>query len=137
MVDMNLIFSTALPKSGTTLFTKSLSVNNKVMMVMGPNIEIYRFHRNSLIRKYGSSNLKKKITYRSNYRGTKEMDVLIGSFVNEIIDSLGQEDLLKLLSFLEHNDENLYKLNKGIKTNIPIEENKITNLFKKYKLKKV
>ena len=86
---------------------------------------------------FNITNLKKKITYRSNYRGTKEMDVLIGSFVNEIIDSLGQEDLLKLLSFLEHNDENLYKLNKGIKTNIPIEENKITNLFKKYKLKKV
>ena len=86
---------------------------------------------------FNITNLKKKIIYRSSYRGTKEMDVLIGSFVNEIIDSLGQEDLLKLLSFLEHNDENLYKLNKGIKTNIPIEENKITNLFKKYKLKKV
>ena len=86
---------------------------------------------------FNITNLKKKIIYRASYRGTKEMDVLIGSFVNEIIDSLGQEDLLKLLSFLEHNDENLYKLNKGIKTNIPIEENKITNLFKKYKLKKV
>ena len=86
---------------------------------------------------FNITNLKKKIIYRASYRGTKEMDVLIGSFVNDIIDSLGQEDLLKLLSFLEHNDENLYKLNKGIKTNIPIEENKITNLFKKYKLKKV
>ena len=86
---------------------------------------------------FNITNLKKKIIYRSSYRGTKEMDVLIRSFVNEIIDNFGQEDLLKLLSFLEHNDENLYKLNKGIKTNIPIEENKITNLFKKYKLKKV
>ena len=86
---------------------------------------------------FNINNLKKKITYRSHYRGTKEMDVLIGSFVNEIIDNFGQEDLLKLLSFLEHNDEKLYKLNKGIKMNIPIEENKITNLFKKYKLKKV
>jgi antitoxin CptB len=86
---------------------------------------------------FNITNLKKKIIYRASYRGTKEMDVLIRSFVNEIIDNFGQEDLLKLLSFLEHNDENLYKLNKGIKTNIPIEENKITNLFKKYKLKKV
>ena len=86
---------------------------------------------------FNITNLKKKIIYRSSYRGTKEMDVLIGSFVNEIIDNFGQEDLLKLLSFLEHNDEKLYKLNKGIKMNIPIEENKITNLFKKYKLKKV
>jgi len=86
---------------------------------------------------FNITNLKKKIIYRASYRGTKEMDVLIGSFVNEIIDNFGQEDLLKLLNFLEHNDEKLYKLNKGIKTNIPIEENKITNLFKKYKLKKV
>ena len=86
---------------------------------------------------FNITNLKKKIIYRASYRGTKEMDVLIRSFVNEIIDNFGQEDLLKLLSFLEHNDENLYKLNKRIKTNIPIEENKITNLFKKYKLKKV
>ena len=86
---------------------------------------------------FNITNLKKKIIYRASYRGTKEMDVLIGSFVNEIIDNFGQEDLLKLLSFLEHNDESLYKLNKGIKSNIPIEENKITNLFKKYKLKKV
>ena len=84
---------------------------------------------------FNITNLKKKIIYRASYRGTKEMDVLIGSFVNEIIDKLDQENLLKLLSFLDHNDETLYKLNKGIKTNIPIEENKITNLFKKYKLK--
>ena len=79
---------------------------------------------------FNITNLKKKIIYRASYRGTKEMDVLIGSFVNEIIDSLGQEDLLKLLSFLEHNDENLYKLNKGIKTNIPIEENNFSNSMK-------
>ena len=29
--------------------------------------------------------LKKKIIYRSNYRGTKEMDKLLGSFTNKYI----------------------------------------------------
>ena len=68
---------------------------------------------------FNITNLKKKITYSSNYRGTKEMDVLIGSFVNDIIDTLGEEVLLKLVSFLDHRYENIFKINKGIKTNIP------------------
>ena len=79
--------------------------------------------------------LKKKISYRSTYRGTKEMDLLLSSFVKGIIDDLNQDELIKLLAFLKIDDENLYKFNQGIKTNISIEKNEITNLFKKYKLK--
>ena len=79
--------------------------------------------------------LKKKISYRSTYRGTKEMDLLLSSFVKDIIDDLNQDELIKLLTFLKLDDENLYKFNQGIKTNISIEKNEITNLFKKYKLK--
>ena len=79
--------------------------------------------------------LKKRIIYRSSYRGTKEMDLLLSSFVKVIINDLNQDDLTTLLNFLGLDDENLYKLNQGIKTNILIEENKITNLFIKYKLK--
>ena len=30
--------------------------------------------------------IKKKIIYRSNYRGTKEMDKLLGAFTNKYID---------------------------------------------------
>ena len=40
--------------------------------------------------------LKKKIIYRSNYRGTKEMDKLLGAFVKEYIDKLNKEDLFDL-----------------------------------------
>ena len=32
--------------------------------------------------------LKKKIIYRSTYRGTKEMDALISSFTKQIINDL-------------------------------------------------
>ena len=32
--------------------------------------------------------LKKKIIYRSNYRGTKEMDKLLGAFTKKYIDEL-------------------------------------------------
>ena len=38
--------------------------------------------------------LKKKIIYRSNYRGTKEMDKLLGKFVKKYINELQEEDLL-------------------------------------------
>mgnify|MGYP001353227190 CR=1 FL=1 len=40
--------------------------------------------------------LKKKIIYRSNYRGTKEMDKLLGTFAKKYIDELSQDDLIKL-----------------------------------------
>jgi antitoxin CptB len=80
-------------------------------------------------------NLKKKIIYRSNYRGTKEMDKLLGSFVKEIINNLNKNDLVELLDFLQLDDENLYKFNQGLNVKILIKENKITKLFKNYKLK--
>ena len=40
--------------------------------------------------------LKKKIIYRSNYRGTKEMDKLLGAFTKEYIDRLDLNDLVDL-----------------------------------------
>ena len=52
--------------------------------------------------------LKKKIIYRSNYRGTKEMDLLLGNFVKKYIDSLKNEDLVDLCNFLSIDDENIF-----------------------------
>ena len=45
--------------------------------------------------------IKKKIIYRSNYRGTKEMDKLLGAFTNKYLDQLNAEDLNELIKFLE------------------------------------
>ena len=50
--------------------------------------------------------IKKKIIYRSNYRGTKEMDKLLGAFTNKYIDQLNVEDLNELIKFLEIDDNN-------------------------------
>ena len=38
--------------------------------------------------------LKNKIIYRANYRGSKEMDKLLGSFTKKYIDQLKDEELL-------------------------------------------
>ena len=80
--------------------------------------------------------LKRKIIYRSNYRGTKEMDILLSSFVESIISQLNKEELENLLNFLNIDDENLYKYKQGIKTEVQVSENKITRLFKDYIYKK-
>ncbi len=44
--------------------------------------------------------LKKKIIYRSNYRGTKEMDNLLGAFTKKYINNLNENDLLDLEKLL-------------------------------------
>ena len=46
-----------------------------------------------------SDTLKKKILYRSNYRGTKELDILLSSFVKKYIDDLSYEELIDLNNF--------------------------------------
>ena len=37
--------------------------------------------------------LKKKIIYRANYRGTKEMDMLLGKFVNKYINTFNNNQI--------------------------------------------
>ena len=41
--------------------------------------------------------IKKKIIYRSNYRGTKEMDKLLGAFTSKYLNELDNKDHLDLL----------------------------------------
>ena len=79
--------------------------------------------------------IKKKIIYRSNYRGTKEMDKLLGAFTNKYLDQLNNEELNELIKLLEIDDNNLYNFYNGLDTNIEFENNKINNLFKNFKFK--
>ena len=76
--------------------------------------------------------LKNKIIYRANYRGTKEMDKLLGSFAKIYIGQLNDNELPLLCDLLDHDDENLYKLNQGLKMTIKIETNRVIELFKSY-----
>ena len=84
---------------------------------------------------YNIENLKKKIRYRSNYRGTKEMDNLLSSFVDTIIEKIDEHDLVKLLQLLDLDDENILKFYKNIKTDVIVDDNEITRMFKDFKLK--
>ena len=57
-------------------------------------------------------NLINKIIYRSQYRGTKEMDIFVSGFVKSIIDSLSLDDLVDLDILVNMNDEEIIKISK-------------------------
>ena len=76
--------------------------------------------------------LKNKIIYRANYRGTKEMDKLLGSFTKIHINALLDDELPLLCDLLDLDDENLYRLNQGKDLTVKIVPNKVTELFQNY-----
>jgi antitoxin CptB len=78
------------------------------------------------------TDLKKKIIYRANYRGTKEMDMLLSAFALKYINELNNTDLLDLSDLLDIDDESLYKFNQNKEISTIIKTNKITKLFKKF-----
>ena len=57
-------------------------------------------------------NLINKIMYRSQYRGTKEMDIFVNNFVKSVIDSLSSDDLVDLDKLVNMNDEDIIKISK-------------------------
>ena len=77
---------------------------------------------------------KKKLIYRAGYRGTKEMDILLSSFVDKNINLFNKQLLDELDKFLNFEDEvilNYYQYN-IIKENI--DKNEVSKMFKKFKI---
>tara|TARA_Y100000590_G_scaffold322731_1_gene365504 strand:+ start:2012 stop:2266 length:255 start_codon:yes stop_codon:yes gene_type:complete len=78
--------------------------------------------------------LKKQIIYRSNHRGTKEMDLLLGGFVKEHIDEFDYNDLLDLKNLLLLEDQILYKWYFENNLSYKILNTKASEMLKKFKL---
>jgi len=78
--------------------------------------------------------LKKKIIYRSNYRGTREMDKILSEFTKKYINELNNQELYDLEKLLDIDDDNLYNFYNNLNTDIDFESNKINTLFKNFKL---
>ena len=75
-------------------------------------------------------NLINKINYRSQYRGTKEMELFIKKFVNSIIQDLDLNQLEELNNLVNLDDEELIKISdEKIKKN----ENNVFFLLKEFK----
>ncbi len=78
--------------------------------------------------------LKKKLLYRASYRGTKEMDILLSSFVKKYIDTFDNKHLQQLETFLELEDEIIRDFyNNGLSDN-KIDKNLISKIFKDFKI---
>ena len=75
-------------------------------------------------------NLINKIIYRSQYRGTKEMDIFVSSFVKSIIDSLSIDDLKDLDLLVNMSDEDISKISKN---EMSFENKKILKLLIDFK----
>ncbi|MDC0427106.1 succinate dehydrogenase assembly factor 2 [Pelagibacteraceae bacterium] len=78
--------------------------------------------------------LRNKIKYRASYRGTKEMDILLTSFVNSVVNNLEYLELLKLDEFVNLNDEDIYNYYKTGDSVLSFSDKKILDLFKSFKI---
>ena len=78
--------------------------------------------------------LKKRIIYRSEHRGTKEMDLLLGNFVKKYIDKFSDTELADLEKLLFVEDEVIYKwyFENALNNSIPI--TKVSTMLKNFKL---
>ena len=77
--------------------------------------------------------LKKKIVYRANYRGTKEMDLLLSKFVDKYLNTLSKNELVDLFDFLNLEDEIIYNYYFNKKNNDKIKDGTIKTLLSKFK----
>ena len=75
---------------------------------------------------------KKKLIYRSNYRGTKEMDILLSNFVKKHIDKFDEIQLNELDKFLDFEDNVILNYYHHGISEKNIDKNKISGIFRDY-----
>ena len=80
--------------------------------------------------------LKNKIIYRSSYRGTKEMDILLTKFVATILNDLNEIRLEALNIFVNMNDEDIASLKKE-NIYLDIKDKNILYIIDKFKKFKI
>ena len=78
--------------------------------------------------------LKKRLIYRAGYRGTKEMDILLSSFVNKNINFFDKNLLNELENFLNFEDEVILNFYNYDIVEQEIDKNKISKIFKEFKI---
>ena len=74
-----------------------------------------------------------KILYRSSYRGSKEMDLLMKSFVKAVIHHLELDDLKKLNDLVNLDDEKLIEIKNSKLDSSDLSKNNIIIQFIKFK----
>ena len=78
--------------------------------------------------------IKKQIIYRSTHRGTKEMDLLLGTFTKRYINELNDSDLNDLKKLLDAEDERLRKWYFEKNSEKLISVTRVSTLLKNFKI---
>lgn len=74
-------------------------------------------------------NWRKRLTFRAWHRGTREMDLLIGSFAERYIGGFGPEDLEIFEEVLVNNDPDVYDWITGRKNPPPELKSRVLDLL--------
>ena len=77
---------------------------------------------------------KRQIIYRSNHRGTREMDILLGNFAKKHIDGFNDSELKDLKELLFIEDDVLYKWYVKSNSDKLIPKTKVSIMLKNFKL---
>ncbi len=73
-------------------------------------------------------NRRKRIVFRCHHRGMKEMDIMLGGYVEKHIVQMNDAELDELEVFLQHHDQDLFSWFIGTK---PVPAEADTELFRK------
>lgn len=76
---------------------------------------------------------RKKLSFRSWHRGTREMDLLVGGFADAHLAAFGPEELDFYEELLRQNDLDLYAWVAGKSRPPAALDNPVTNLFVNFK----
>ena len=72
---------------------------------------------------------KKKIIYKASHRGSKEMDILLGNFINKYVELFNKNELHQFDLILDIDDEDIYQWILG-KRDIPNKyQNRVLSLL--------
>ena len=78
--------------------------------------------------------LKRQIIYRATHRGTKEMDILLGNFVQKYIEKFNDNELQDLEKLLFIEDEIIYNWYFKKNSNTSVPNTKVSLMLKNFKL---
>ena len=81
------------------------------------------------------SALQKKLIFRSWHRGTREMDLLLGSFADQHVPLMSESELEVFQTFLEISDPELYSWYTGAQSIPENEANPFIEKFLQHKFK--
>ena len=77
--------------------------------------------------------LRRKLGFRAWHRGTREADLLIGSFADRHLPGFGAEDLAQFERLLAENDPDIYDWMTGRQPIPPEHDNSVTVLLRHFR----